>query len=119
MIHLLEELHVEPEQKTLYECYYNALQYHHNDIARYLHDNLLKIDEEFEKQIPEKLLSYNFSIFADMIQEDPDFLTNENKRKMLFLELCGNDCYTLVEYLLNNVEIDVNARIILNQCVFF
>ncbi|KAK8867115.1 hypothetical protein M9Y10_010087 [Tritrichomonas musculus] len=118
MIHLLEELHVEPEQRDFYECYFNAVEYHHNNIARYLHDNLMNIDDKFEKQFSEKLQFYNFSIFADEIQDDPDILTNVNKRKILFYELCENDCYTLVEYLLNNVEIDVNARIILNQYFF-
>ena len=117
MIHLLEEFHVEPEQENFYECYYNAIQNHHNDIARYLYDNM-NIDEKFEKQFSEKLISYNFSIFSDSIQEDPDILTNKNKRKILFYELCCNDCYTLVEYLLNNFEIDVNVRIVLIQVDF-
>ena len=44
IIHLLEENHVIPEDKSYFECYKESIKCHHNNIANYIKDNL--IDEK-------------------------------------------------------------------------
>ena len=41
IIHILEELHIEPSDKCFYECFVEAIKCHWNDMALYVQDNLL------------------------------------------------------------------------------
>ena len=63
LIHLLEEYHVEPKNKSFEECLKEAIKCHHNDFARYIQDNLLigKVDES--KILSSIFAYYNYCFF--------------------------------------------------------
>ncbi|KAK8837880.1 hypothetical protein M9Y10_035821 [Tritrichomonas musculus] len=99
LIHLLEENHVIPDDKTYNECLVEAIKCHHNDIARYIKDNLLQIDERNPFDVtPIFFEYYNF----EFIQ--PDLINESN-----FNVLCRYDYEILVEDLWKKGNIDINS----------
>ncbi|KAK8848020.1 hypothetical protein M9Y10_019073 [Tritrichomonas musculus] len=75
MIHLLEDLHVEPYFGSYCECLIEAIKCHHNDIAYYIQSNLLDFNDSNSQIIGEKIVNcsikyHNYSFF-------PDYLNNQ------------------------------------------
>ena len=102
LIHLLEEYHVEPKNKSFEECLKEAIKCHHNDVARYIQDNLLigKVDES--KILSSIFAYYNYCFFPKSLDG-----------KFTLHYLCQYNHYTLVKLLLESNELDVNSEIVL------
>ncbi|KAK8834744.1 hypothetical protein M9Y10_042907 [Tritrichomonas musculus] len=117
IIRLLEENKVEPEDKTFNECFLLALQCHHNEVAQYIHDNLMtSVNRHL---IHHSLLFFNFSYLSSKIEENKEIFNDAEFLKVFFNDLCSNDCYVLVDYLLNNMDIDINAHVIILVMIIF
>ena len=99
MIHLLEDLHVEPYFGSYCECLIEAIKCHHNDIAYYIQSNLLDFNDSNSQIIGEKIVNcsikyHNYSFF-------PDYLNNQ----YVFYSLFKYKFYDFV-----NVFLDVNKK---------
>ena len=99
IIHLLEENHVVPDDNTFQECYIEAIKCHHNDIAKYIKENLLQIDEKKNYDFTSDYFKYyNF-----------EFIQVDQVKDELFNYLCRYDYDILVETLLRNGNININT----------
>ena len=77
MIHFLEDNHVELEDKSYKQVFYESIKCHHNDIANYFINNFLQNDEENSQDTINQCLKYhNFA-----------FLKNESISKSSFFIL--------------------------------
>ena len=113
LIHLLEYNDVEPtitvikdymevEEKSYIECLNESIKCHHNDIANYFIDKYLeKEDGKSNELLIQSLKYYNFS-----------FIQNECINETSFCHLCHYDYYLLAEFILTNMNIDINYRAI-------
>ena len=97
IIHLLEEYHVEPEDKTYEKCIEEAIKCFDEDIANYLIQ---------QKDIPLNIIysfglaNYNYNYFPS------NFDCNE-----IFFNLCKNGHFFLVEKMLQtNQIVDINFK---------
>lgn len=116
IIHLLIENHIEPtiliqrenssngketEIKSYKNCFLYSINFHHNDIAKYILTNFIKKKGELLLEtFYWSLGSYNFHF----IQND---MINENS----FVSICNNGYYLFAENLLKYKNIDINAII--------
>ncbi|KAK8883271.1 hypothetical protein M9Y10_045922 [Tritrichomonas musculus] len=97
LIHLLEDNKIKPKKsfKSLLE---ESIKCHHNDIANYLLDNYFRKsvqnDEFFVNQC---FKSYNFA-----------FIQIQFINEKAFFYICKYNYYTLLNFLLNDKDIDVN-----------
>lgn len=98
MIHLLEELHVEPiiNDKCL-NCLSVALKCHHNEIAEYIQNNIITNNDN-DNLLEDCLCSHNFVFFPE------DYNINH------FFSCCISNGYLkFVKILMKNEEIDMNG----------
>ncbi|KAK8887603.1 hypothetical protein M9Y10_038654 [Tritrichomonas musculus] len=72
LIHLLEENHIQPEDPSYEDCFFESIKCHHNNFANYIHDNLLTKKEHHSKYKH----FYNYSI-RYIIPKSPDCSCNE------------------------------------------
>lgn len=64
LIHILEENKVKPPENSYEKCLEEAVKCHHNDIAKYIKDNLIdKNDDDYNSFAPYCYQYYNFSLF--------------------------------------------------------
>ena len=104
IIHILEDNHVELEDKTYRQVFYESIKCHHNDIANYFLTNFLQRDDENSQEtIDQSLKYYNFA-----------FLKNDEINESSFCNLCKYEYCALVDNLLNSKDIDVNKLEIYN-----
>ena len=104
IIHFLEGNHVELEDKSYKQVFYESIKCHHNNIANYFIDNFLQSDEENSQDtINQCLKYYNFA-----------FLKNESISESSFFSLCKYDYCVLFNNLLNDKDIDINKTEIFN-----
>ena len=99
IIHLLEENHVQINEKNVF---IESIKCHHNDIAYYFQNTVLSNNEENSYYSYKNILKYyNFSfISCDLIDQK------------FFLDLCKYDYYQLVNFLINNrKDIYINLNI--------
>ena len=98
MIHLLESLEIEPEDKSYQECFIESIKCHHNRIATYIQNSHLQNEKENSKEVAIQCLKYyNFQ-----------FLQNDQIDKSLLFKLIQYDYCQIVEVLLREKDIDVN-----------
>ena len=103
MIHLLEELHVKPEDKTYQSCLKEAIKCHHNEIANYIQDNLLT--NYNEKNIVSYCFKFhNFATFPD------NYYSNS-----FFYYFCKFNYLKLVKIFMKYEEIDLNSVFIFKK----
>lgn len=96
MIRILEDLNIEPEDKTYKECYLEAVKCYHNNIAEYIRQNYLE-NQEIENS--ELFSLYNFEYL-------PDDLYNESN----FTLLCKYNYKHLVKILLDDKSSNININ---------
>lgn len=116
IIHILENKKVQPEDETYDEIYKESIKCHHNNIANYIKENLLKQnegekkdDEEEEEDVEDDdennvknsfifaLKYYNFAfIQSDMINDS------------VLFDLCKYDYYFFIDSILKTTNVDVN-----------
>ena len=96
LIHLLEENNVKPNGNSYNECFIESIKCNHTDIATYIQNNYLPYQDlsEFSDDII-KYRNYNF------------FSNNLNSQSVFYSFVKYNYPFT-VEFLLNNIEIDIN-----------
>lgn len=91
IIHLLEENHVEPSDVSYNECLKEAIKCHHNDIARYIINNKMNLNEYDEKIIKCFFSHCNYSFFP-----------NDLNGNLIFYYLCYYNYITLVSLYLKS-----------------
>ena len=102
IIHYLESDHIEPPEGNYDECLKEAIKCHHNEIARYIQNYLIKVIFFLEINVAKKASKYalrydNYEILNE------DFIDNE-----VFFYACYYNHINLVKILVNNDEIDIN-----------
>lgn len=111
MIHLLENLHVEPEDKKYEECLNESIKYHHNNIANYIKNNFaneesieFNLKYVFDNNFIECCFRYNnFSLLDEIDYEN----------RFFFYYLCKYNYFELVKlYLSNYKRIDLNETVV-------
>ena len=102
LIHLLESLKVEPEDKTYNSCIIEAIKCHHNDIANYL---LEKTNQQRMKYILYYLLYENY----EMISIDPDSYSYCDLTFEQILELFKYD-QKFIDLLFTKSYFDINYK---------
>ena len=109
LIHLLEENQVEPPNDSFKTCLKEAIKCHHNNIANYIIDNLIKendeifdIEQEFYENVTSYCFEYNNYFFYPENVDD----------KYLFLYLCQFNYLNLVKLFLKYKDIDINYMIV-------
>ncbi|KAK8898098.1 hypothetical protein M9Y10_000366 [Tritrichomonas musculus] len=95
LIHILEQSKIVPEDKTYKKCLEEAIKCHHNAIANYIYDNLLKNQDE------------NFCLSKAVKYYNFEFISN-NKNQLIFKNVCKYDYFNLVQLLLQKMDFDVN-----------
>ncbi|KAK8845767.1 hypothetical protein M9Y10_020685 [Tritrichomonas musculus] len=99
LIHFLEENHLEPEDKTYEKCFIESIRCHHNEIANYIRDSLLK-KEDINLSVIDKFC-YQFYNF--------EYINDDSIDESFVYDFCRFGYYQLVYQILGNIEIDVNA----------
>ena len=117
IIHCLEELQIEPEDNTYRCCLKEAIKCHHNEIAKYIQDNLLIINNEdsnFGKiNVIENNNSYcfqflNFVTFSDSL----DYKNN-------FFYFCQSNFLKAVMFLTKTSYLNANSIVISKIILFY
>lgn len=101
LVHLLEENHIQPEDKTYMKYYLESIKCHHNDIAIYFHNNFMQNTQQTNVLI-RSLKSYNFA-----------FLHDNSISESSFIFLCKYD-YIFLLNIVQSKNIDINQRIRIN-----
>ncbi|KAK8852942.1 hypothetical protein M9Y10_017937 [Tritrichomonas musculus] len=106
ILNFLEVSKIVPEDETYESCFKEAIKCHHNSIALYIKNNLLKETEQIFNRKKENCIEcalhyYNYAFF-------PDDLSN----KPIFNHLCKYDYLKLVEFFINAKKININEKII-------
>ncbi|KAK8846928.1 hypothetical protein M9Y10_019497 [Tritrichomonas musculus] len=102
IIHLLEGDNIKPRDQTYKECLIESIKCHHNDIANYILDQHLQNEKDDSNNILVNCLKYFNLCF------EQNNLINESS----FCHLCRYDYYCLVNFLLKEKNIDINAKTI-------
>ena len=104
MIHFLEDNHVELEDKSYKQVFYESIKCHHNDIANYFINNFIQSNEENSQDAFNQCLKYyNFA-----------FLKSKFISESSICNLCKYDYCAFVDDLLKDKDIDVNKKEIFN-----
>lgn len=101
ILQFLKDNKVETTRELDFKCYLESIKCHHNIIAFYIKDQILKnITKEEEQMATTYILKYhNYFHFNE------NFLTNTN----LFYELCKYDYYLIVDSMLqSSSNLDIN-----------
>ena len=113
MIHLLEnDLIEKPKQSKFGQLFIESTKCYHDDISRYIRDNILQNEIAQNIYNNSKLLKYyNFSCTKNILDEN-----------LFFYHYFKYDYYIIVDFLLKNANIDVNSitsiRITVFYCIF-
>lgn len=110
IIHILEENHVKPSDKSFKKCLKESIKCHHNEISRYIKNNLM--NERIE--INERNFKNN-SILYGFHYHNYEFIKDSKKLedlKFILFYACLYDHFPIVELLIKTKKIDVNQAII-------
>ncbi|KAK8899216.1 hypothetical protein M9Y10_001521 [Tritrichomonas musculus] len=110
MIHFLEENRVKPEDSTFKQCLIESIKCHHNDLSKYIKDNLLQNQEESSSHdvVLQCLKYYNFIYLQDEINEVSKIFYDTN----VFYEFCKYDYCSIVQFLLSVQDLNIKSIII-------
>ena len=113
MIHILEEKKIKPSDKTYEECLKESIKCHHNGIANYIINNLLKGKIEKRNEVSNfenNLYSYGFHYHNYLFLPD-----DENKSHFIFHYACKYDYFTLVDFLYKTKKTNLYEESILKS----
>ena len=103
MIHILEENDIKPDTNCLFE----SIKCHHNDIAKYIEDNVLndtKIEinkNNFHSNVASYIFNnYNYYFIPEKIDD-----------YCIFFYLCKYDYFEIVKLYLNSYELDLDETL--------
>lgn len=105
IIHLLEELQIEPYDSTFTECAVEALKCYHYNVYDFIMNNLYQ--HEKENLIPILFENYNFKY----IKED---MINQSNYDIIF----KFDYVDIAKFLLDNKFVDINQSYEITICIF-
>ena len=112
IIHILEENHIKPEDETYKMCLKESIKCHHNDIARYIQDNLM--DEKIE--VNERTFRNNPVLFG-FHYYNYEFLFNSTNLVFSLFYACLYDHFPIVLLLIIIKKVDFNQTIIQNNII--
>ena len=110
IIHFLEEQKVRPSDRTYNECIKESIKCHHNDIAAYFNDY---ISNDFDLWVSQQYFNGNIKQYS-FHYYNYAFFPNDINEKNNFYYACNYDYYDIVEYFVNENNIDINEKMILN-----
>ena len=115
IIHILEENHIEPEDKNYKDCINESIKCHHNDIATYIKNNLSTQEEEeidFKNNFKEKIvyLFFRYNNFS--------FFPQEIENIYILFYACKFDYLEIAKFLMDSGKFDIDTKIILNFYFF-
>ena len=100
ILHILEEDHIEIDDLSYKQLFYESIKCHHYEFADYFMNNFIQNKEESSEVLFNRCLKYyNFA-----------FLKNELIGESSFCSLCKYDYCTLVDYLLKSKGIDIDKK---------
>lgn len=114
IIRILEENHIQPNEKSYNKCIKESIKCHYNDIADYILENYENIEQD--EILFEAIESYNFIKIYDIINSDSfdlfDWSIFDEKTSLnetsIFHSFCKHGYYTIVEFLVKYAKIDIN-----------
>lgn len=112
IINILKENEITPEDSSYQKCMKEAIKCHHNGIANYIINNLLKGKMEKRNEVSNfenNLYSYGFHYHNYLFLPD-----DENKSHFIFHYACKYDYFTLVDFLYKTKKINLYEESILN-----
>ncbi|KAK8872176.1 hypothetical protein M9Y10_007939 [Tritrichomonas musculus] len=115
IIHILEENHIEPEDKNYKDCINESIKCHHNDIVTYIKNNLSTQEEEeidFKNNFKENIvyLCFRYNNFS--------FFPQEIENIYILFYACKFDYLEIAKFLMDSGKFDINTKIILNVYFF-
>lgn len=116
MIHVLEDNHVELDDKTYKVYIEEAIKCHHNDIATYFLDNFANQEKEIENiedNFDNTVLSYSFHYY------NIDYISRYYEHSnFLFFYACKYNYANLYNILIKTTDVNNVGTVILNQIFF-
>lgn len=115
IIHILEENHIEPEDKNYKDCINESIKCHHNDIVTYIKNNLSNQEEEeidFKNNFKENIvyLCFRYNNFS--------FFPQEIENIYILFYACKFDYLEIAKFLMDSGKFDIDTKIILNFYFF-
>ena len=115
IINLLEENHVYPPTHNYESCLKESIKCHHNDIAKYIIDNLM--DEK--SMLNNIIFDFNYNLYSYSFEYmNYNFFPENQESKCTFHYLCKFGYTELVKLYLQYGNIDINSRIVLHHLKF-
>lgn len=100
LINILIEKNIAPAFCSYKECINTAIKCHHNEIANYIYNNFFQT-QNIEEVFDSATKYYNFMLFP------------KNFNSIQFYNFCLSDFYNLVNIILQEKQVDINAVIVL------
>lgn len=109
IIHLIEENQGDAmkNEKNNIVLIKEAIKCNHNEIADYIFNNYIqsKSNEIYIELLIESIQSYNFLYIVEILEKCPNMNINS-----FLLYFCQDGYQSIVEFLCNQQEIDINAK---------
>lgn len=112
MISILEENHVEPDDKSYHLYLKESIKCHHHESTLFIEKNYLK-DDDNEIHFEDNIISYCLHYYNYY------FLPKEIENKFVFYYYCQFGYYELVNYYLDEKQVNLNETIVLSIQFFF
>ena len=116
IIHLLEENHIKPKDETFKECYIESIKCHHNEIAKYIENNLL--DQDFVMKNIDIINDDDNILLNYFRYYNFDLLPNNCSPQIILAFLIKFNYFETVKKFIAKGKIDLNKKII-HQNQFF
>ncbi|KAK8847868.1 hypothetical protein M9Y10_018904 [Tritrichomonas musculus] len=107
LIHLIEENHIDPKDKSYKECIKESIKCHSNDITNYFENNYITNNDEYSSFIHNQSIKYyNFEFIQDRMIEKS------------FIYFCKYDYIFIVDVLFRTKNVDMNYCIVFLENMF-
>ena len=106
LIHLLEEVQNQSLNDSCEQYFYESIKCHHNEIANYIQNNFLSDFDNFD--MSRIIESYNFEFFPYEMSNDFDTI----------FCLCNYDHFNIVQFLLKNIDFNINDKKVFSLLIF-
>ena len=98
---ILKDHDIEPEDETYNECLKESIKCIHNDVANYIQKNFCD-EEQQEHSFDNNINSYGYHF------HNYTFILDQ---KFAFYYACQYDYYKIVEFLIQNKNVNINDKI--------
>ena len=115
IIHILEDLRIQPPDNNFLNCFKEAVKCHHNDFAKYIKNNYLNDEGEIKLTcISQCLKYYNFEMLDEI-----DFSFDDVLNQDMIYSLIMNEYLEIVDFILQNGNEFVDLNKILNSIFIY